>query len=81
MAKKDHNTDHPNRELIEETLQLLNLSSMEEEERNMWTIFLPSMEKEEIEQFKKILETEVKELMEIYLEAKELPKTKAKKKS
>lgn len=79
MSKQNNKTNHPNRELIEETLQLLNLSSMNEEERNMWVIFLPSMEKEEIEQFKKILETEVKELMEIYLEAKELSKTKREK--
>lgn len=72
---KNSKTIQPNQELIEDTLKLLRVSSMDEEERNMWTIFLPSMETKEIEQFKQILEKEVNQLMDIYLEAKNYENT------
>jgi hypothetical protein len=61
---------HQHQQLIEETLQLMNLSSMEEDEKNMWTIMLPSMEKEEIEKLKGALEREAKAMTDIYLNAK-----------
>jgi hypothetical protein len=61
--------DHPNRALIEEILQLMTLSSMEEDERTMWTVLLPSMEKAELEKFKALLEKEAVKMTDIYLQA------------
>lgn len=60
-----------NQTLIETTLQLMSLSSMTEEERNMWTIMLPSMETAEIEKLKTALEAEVKAMTELYLQTKQ----------
>lgn len=61
---------NPNQQLIEETLKLLDLSSMEDDEKNMWTIMLPSMEKAEIEKLKGALEREAQAMTDIYLKAK-----------
>ncbi len=61
--------DHPHRALIEEILSLMALSSMEEDEKNMWTILLPSLEKAELDKFKAILEKEIKKMTDIYLDA------------
>ena len=52
---KQNNKKHPHQEMIEETLKLLNLSTMRDDEKNMWTILLPSMERDELEKFKKML--------------------------
>lgn len=60
-----------NEELIKETLQLMGLSSMAEDERTMWTVILPSMQTEEIEKLKAALEQEVKTMTEIYNKAKQ----------
>jgi helix-turn-helix protein len=57
-----------NRALIEQILQLMNLSSMEEDEKNMWTVMLPSLEKAELEKFKGILEKEITKMTDIYLD-------------
>jgi len=58
-----------NQQLINETLQLMALSSMPEDERTMWTVILPSMLKEEIEKLKAALEKEVKAMTDIYNKA------------
>lgn len=55
--------------LIDEVLQLMNLSSMSEQEKTVWQIMLPSMKEEEILQFKAVLEEEVKQMTDIYLKA------------
>jgi hypothetical protein len=76
MTNNNEKKDHPHRALIEEILQLMNISSMQDDERNMWKIMLPSMPKEEIDKFKTILEKEIKQLAGIYLEAKQKAKLK-----
>lgn len=60
-----------NKELINETLQLMQLSSMDDEERTMWTVMLPSMTAEEILKFKGALEREVQKMTEIFIKAKQ----------
>lgn len=60
-------SEKPN--LIDEVLQLMNLSSMSEQEKTVWQIMLPSMKEEEIVQFKAVLEEEVKQMTDIYLKA------------
>jgi len=63
-----------NQQLIEETLQLLELSSMEKDEKNMWTILLPKLQKDEIEKLKLALEKEAKAMIDIYLKGMEKAK-------
>jgi molecular chaperone GrpE (heat shock protein) len=63
------NTANPNTTLIEEVLQLMDLSSMDQEERTMWTIMLPSLETAEIKKIKATLEQEVQKMTDIYLKA------------
>jgi hypothetical protein len=62
---------HPNQTLIEETLKLMELSSMNQEERTMWTVLLPSLQKEEIEKLRDALAGEVQTMTDIYLQAKQ----------
>ncbi len=62
-------------DLIDEILQLMNLSSMSEQEKTIWQVMLPSMKENEILQFKAVLEKEVKQMTNIYLGA--LQKKKA----
>jgi len=68
MTKKN---THPNQKLIEDTLQLMALSSMEQEERAMWTLLLPSMKKEEITKLHAVLSREIKIMTDLYLRAKQ----------
>lgn len=71
MTDTTNNTSQfPNQPLIEETLKLMDLSSMSQEERTMWTVMLPSMEQAELEKFRDILAKEVKKMTDIYLKAK-----------
>lgn len=58
-----------NKELIDQTLQLIQLSSMGEDEKAMWTVLIPSMEKTELEKFNKILLKEVQSFSEMYKKA------------
>ena len=60
-----------NQELINETIQLMDLSSMDEDERVMWKVILPSLLPEEIQKLKAALEKEVKTMTDIYLKAKQ----------
>lgn len=60
---------------IDEILQLMNLSSMSEQEKTIWQVMLPSMKEDEMLQFKAVLEKEVKQMTDIYLKA--LQKKKA----
>jgi hypothetical protein len=62
--------NNSNQALIEETLKLMNLSSMGQDERTMWTVMLPSMQKEEIEKLRDALAQEVQTMTDIYLRAK-----------
>lgn len=62
---------HPNQALIDETLKLMNLSSMSQEEHTMWTVLLPSLQKEEIEKLRNALAEEAKTMTDIYLRAKQ----------
>lgn len=64
---------HPNQALIDETLQLMELSSMSQEERNMWTVLLPSLQQEEIKKLHDALDREIKKMTDIYLRAKQTP--------
>ena len=62
--------NNSNQALIEETLKLMNLSSMGQDERTMWTVMLPSMEKEEIEKLRDALAQEVQTMTDIYQKKK-----------
>jgi hypothetical protein len=53
--------------LIKEVLKLMELSSMEDDEKNMWRMMVPSMNEEELTKFKAVLEKEVNKLTDIYL--------------
>ena len=63
-------------QLIKSILQLMELSSMADDEKSMWTIFVPSMEENELTKLKTVLEKEVNQLTDIYLN---VLKTSAKK--
>lgn len=63
----------PNPETINEILKLMELSSMSQEERTMWTMMLPSMEQAELEKLRDTLAKEVQKMTDIYLQAKALP--------
>jgi len=65
----ENKTPNPNEALIHEVLELMNLSSMSQDERTMWTILLPSLTTEEIQKFKATLEKEVRTMTDIYLRA------------
>ncbi len=58
-----------NKDLIDQTLQLIQLSSMEEDEKAMWTVLIPSMEETELEKFNQILLKEVQSFSELYKKA------------
>ena len=60
----------PNKTLIEETTELLKLSSMEQDKRTMWTVLLPKLETKEIEKQKNTLVKEVQAMTDIYLRTK-----------
>lgn len=62
-----------NQDLINQTIKLMNLSSMAEDERAMWTVVLPSMEATEIKKLKDSLEKEVKQMTDIYLKVAQNP--------
>lgn len=64
-------TPNNNQDLINETLQLMQLSSMNEDERTMWTVMLPSLQTAEIEKLKASLEKEIQTMTNIYLKAKQ----------
>ncbi len=59
-----------NQNLTDQILQLLDLSSMDQAEKNLWTIQLPHMTTEEMEKLKAVLEKEIKNMIDIYLKAK-----------
>lgn len=59
-----------NQNLTDQILQLLDLSSMDQAEKNLWTIQLPHMTAEEMEKLKAVLEKEIKNMIDIYLKAK-----------
>ena len=65
-----------NQELVKDILKLLELSSMENDEKQMWTLMAPSMNTEELTNFKKILEKEVNQLTDLLLSALNSPKQK-----
>ncbi|MBD3270444.1 hypothetical protein GF376_02875 [Candidatus Peregrinibacteria bacterium] len=66
-------------QLQKEIIKLLELSSMDEKERMLWTILMPNMEESELKQLHKTLEKEVNALTDIYVEAiKERKKHKRK---
>ena len=54
----------------------MELSSMADDEKSMWTIFVPSMEENELTKLKTVLEKEVNQLTDNYLN---VLKTSAKK--
>lgn len=54
------------KELVRETLKNLQLSTMSNREKAMWTLLLPSMPDDYIEKLNKVLEAEIDELMDIY---------------
>lgn len=56
--------------LTQETLSLLQLSSMLEEERTMWQVMLPNMLPEEVQKLHDTLEKEVKKMLSIYQKVK-----------
>ncbi len=58
-----------NTESIQAILKLLDLSSMESDEKTMWKILLPSMEKAELDKFQDLLEQEVQAMTDLYLKA------------
>ncbi|MFA5352226.1 MAG: hypothetical protein WC304_03025 [Candidatus Gracilibacteria bacterium] len=58
-----------NSQLIKETLQYLQLSSMEAKEKAMWMLLIPEMEEDKITRLHASLKKEVDGLTEIYLEA------------
>lgn len=76
MTTTDTNNQTPptNQELITEILKLMDLSSMKDDERTMWTVMLPSMEKSELEKLRDTLSREVQKMTDIYLKAKEAMK-------
>jgi len=53
--------------LQKDVLKLMELSSMEADEKNMWMIMVPGMLEDELEKFKKVLEKEVSKMTDIYL--------------
>lgn len=54
-------------ELIREVVKLLELSSMDAEERTMWTVLAPNMEEAELIKLKTTLEKEVNKMTDLYL--------------
>jgi hypothetical protein len=57
-----------NTQLIKETLQYLQLSSMEAKEKAMWMLLIPEMDEEKLTRLHASLKKEVDGLTEIYLE-------------
>ncbi len=60
-----------NDELIREILEMMTVSTMKDDERTMWTVMLPSLLKPELEKFKAVLEQELSQLAEVYLQARQ----------
>jgi hypothetical protein len=56
-------------QLQKDIYKLIELSSMEDDERMMWMVMVPSMTEEELVKFKPILEKEVNKLTDIYTKA------------
>jgi len=54
-----------NKILIDKILKLLDLSSMGDQERAMWTVMVPTMPEDELTKFKDILQKEVDKLQQI----------------
>ncbi len=56
-------------ELQKEVLRLMELSSMDDQERTMWMILVPNMTEEELGKFRTVLDKEVTQLTDIYTKA------------
>ncbi len=54
-----------NKILIDKILKLLDLSSMGNQERAMWTVMVPTMPEDELTKFKDMLQKEVDKLQQI----------------
>jgi len=63
MAKPDKD------QIIQDILKLMELSSMDDEEKTMWKVLVPSMEITELEKFREILDKEVSAMTDLYLKA------------
>lgn len=58
--------ENKNQTLLNQTIMLIQLSSMEENEKAMWNILLPNMSEEEVTKFHQILLNEINALNDLY---------------
>ncbi len=58
--------ENKNQNLLNQTIMLIQLSSMEEDEKAMWNILLPNMSEEEVSKFHQILLNEINAFTDLH---------------